>query len=54
MIQQNIPSFILTQKQEQLLMRVTEIKYLNQSILQLYQTCKNILEKVWVGLLIQP
>ena len=34
-------SFIHTQKQKQLLMKVTLIMYLNQSILQLYQIYKN-------------
>ena len=34
-------SFIHTQKQKQLLMKVTLIMYLNQSILQLYQIFKN-------------
>ena len=35
------------------IMRVTLVRYSNQSILQLYQTSKNVLEKVRVGLLIQ-
>ena len=34
-------SFIHTQKQKQLLMKVILIMHLNQSILQLYQICKN-------------
>ena len=53
MMQQNIPYFILTQKQEQLLMRVILMMYLNKSILRLYQTYKNDLQKVQDGLLIQ-
>ena len=53
MIQQNTPPFILTQKQKQLLMRVTLLMYLNQSIPRLYQTYQTFLEKVQVGLLIQ-
>ena len=52
-MQQNIPYFILTQKQEQLLMRVILMMYLNKSILRLYQTYKNDLQKVQDGLLIQ-
>ena len=52
-MQQNIPYFILTQNQEQLLMRVTLMMYLNKSILRLYQTYKNDLQKVQDGLLIQ-
>ena len=35
------------------IMRVTLVRYSNQSIQQLYQTSKNVLEKVRVGLLIQ-
>ena len=50
MMQQTMSPFILTQKQEQLFTRVTEIMYLNQSMLQLYQTYKNILKKVWVNI----
>ena len=41
---------ILTRKQKQLLIRVIKIMYLNQSILQLYQTYKNILQKARVQL----
>ena len=52
-MQQNIPYFILTQKQEQLLMRVILMMYLNKSILRLYQTYKNDLQKLQDGLLIQ-
>ena len=46
MMQQNTRPFILTQKQKQLLMKATLMTYLNQSILRLYQTYKNILEMV--------
>ena len=41
---------ILTRKQTQLLIRVIKMMYLNQSILQLYQTYKNILQKARVQL----
>ena len=41
---------ILTRKQKQLLIRVIKMMYLNQSILQLYQTYKNILQKARVQL----
>ena len=34
-------------------MKAILIMYLNQSMLQLYQTYKNLLQKVWAGLLIQ-
>ena len=38
---------LISQRQKQLLMRgITLITYLNQSILRLYQTYKNILEKL--------
>ena len=53
MMQQNIPRFILNERQKRLLMRVTLMMYLNQSILRLYQTYKNISEKVRAELLIQ-
>ena len=43
---QNIPLFILTQKQKQLLIKATLMMYLNQFILQLYQTYKNTLETI--------
>ena len=43
---------MLTQNQKQLLMKRTLIMYLNQSIVRLYQTYKNLLEKVWAVLLI--
>ena len=36
--------FVLTQKQKQLLMKLTLMMYLNQSM-QLYQTCKNLQQK---------
>ena len=35
-------------------MRVTLMMHLNQSILQLYETYKNLLEKIQAGLLNQP
>ena len=41
---------VLTRKQKQLLIRVIKMMYLNQSILQLYQTYKNILQKARVQL----
>ena len=41
MIKQNMTPFIRTQKQKQLLMKVMLVMYLNQYILQLYQTYKN-------------
>ena len=44
-MQQNTSHFILTQKQKQLLMRVTLMMYLNQSILRLSQTYRKYLEK---------
>ena len=52
MIKQNIA---LTQikKQKQLLMKMILMMYLNQSILQLYQTNKKFQEKVQAGSLIQ-
>ena len=48
---QNMTLFIHTQKQKQLLMKVTLMMYLNQSILRLYQTSKHFQEKVQAGLL---
>ena len=42
--------FVQTQKQKQLLMKVTLTIHLNQFMLQLYQTYKNRQEKVQVGL----
>ena len=42
MIQQNIEPFIRTQKQQQLLMKVILRMYLNQFIVALYQTYKNL------------
>ena len=51
MIKHNIAPFIRTQKQKKLLMKVTLIMYVNQSILQLYQRLKKSLGK---SLLIQP
>ena len=53
MIKPNIAPFIKPQKQKKLLMKVTLMVHLNQYIVQLYQTYKNHLEKVRVGLLIQ-
>ena len=51
MIKRNIALFI--QRLKQLFMTVTLMMYLNQSIVLLCQTYKNLLEKVRVGLLIQ-
>ena len=45
--------FSQTHKQKQLSMKVTLIMCFNQSILQLYQTYKNLKEKAQIGLLIQ-
>ena len=53
MMQQNLALFILTGIQKQLLMGVLFTIYLNQSIVPLYQTSKNFLEKVSAGFLIQ-
>ena len=44
--------FIQTQKQKPLFTKVILMIYLNQSILQLYQTHKNLYKKVQLGLLI--
>ena len=52
MIKQNMTHFIHTRKQKQLLMKMTLMMYLNQSIQQLYQAYKNFKEKVQAGLLI--
>ena len=49
----NAKPFIQTQKQKQLLMRVILMMYLYQFIVRLYQTYKNLKEKVLAGLLIQ-
>ena len=49
MIKQNITLFIQIQKQKQLLMKITLMMYMNQSILQLYQTYKNMCGKVQAG-----
>ena len=46
MTQQSIAPFILAQQKKQLSMKATLMIYLNQSIVQLYQTYKNPLEKV--------
>ena len=40
MIKESMTLFIHSQKQKQLLMKVTLMMYLNQSTLQLYQTYK--------------
>ena len=45
----NIEPLIQSQKQNQLLMKVTLIMYLIQSIGRLYQTYKNLLEKSQAG-----
>ena len=45
-MQPNIPPFILTQKEKRLLMRVKLMISLDKSLLQLYQSYKNILENV--------
>ena len=47
-VKQNMMHFIHTLKQKQLSMKVTLIMYLNQSKLQLYQTCKKSFGK-WSG-----
>ena len=47
MMLQNIVPFILPQKQKQLLMKAILMMHLDQSILRLYQTYKNVLEKIW-------
>ena len=49
----NIEPLIQSQKQNQLLMKVTLIMYLIQSIGRLYQTYKNLLGKSQAGLFIQ-
>ena len=41
-MRQNIAPFMQTQKQEQLLMKAILIMYLNQSVVQLYQTYKKL------------
>ena len=51
--ERNIAPFICPQRFKQLLMRVTLMIYSNQSIVRLYQTNKNHLERVQVVLLIQ-
>ena len=53
MTKQNITFFIHIWKQKQLLMKVTLMVYLNQCVIQLYQTSKGFLEKVQKGLLIK-
>ena len=44
MIKQYITPFTLTQRQKQLLMKVILMMYLNQLILQFYQTHKDLSE----------
>ena len=46
-------TFYSISKQKQLLMKVILMMYLNQSIVRIYQTYKNHLEKVSAGLLIR-
>ena len=53
MMKQIIGLFIRTPKQEQLLMKEILMMYLNQFILRMYQTYKNLQKRFWVGLLIQ-
>ena len=53
MMKQNLPLFILTKRHKQLFVKVILMTYLNQFILRLYRTYKNILEKVLIGLLIK-
>ena len=45
--------FIQTQPQRQLSIKMPLMMYLNESILQLHQTNKNIWEEVYVRLLVQ-
>ena len=52
-MKQNIRPFILTQKQKRSIMKAALMRYLNQFTIRLYQTYKNILEKVRAGLLIK-
>ena len=52
-MKQNIRPFILTQKQKQSIMKAALMMHLNQFTIRLYQTYKNILEKVRAGLLIK-
>ena len=53
-VKQDMTHFIHTKPQNHLLMKVTlMIMYLNQSVLELCQTNKNLQEKVQAGLLIQ-
>ena len=53
MMQNNIAPLIQTQKLNQLLIKMTLMMYLNQSLLRLYQIYKNLLQNVQAGLLIQ-
>ena len=50
---QNMTHFIQTQPQRQLSIKMPLMMYLNESILQLHQTNKNIWEEVYVRLLVQ-
>ena len=52
-MQQNIATFIQTQKPKHLVMKAIFTIHLNQSMVRLYQTYKHLLEKIWAGLLIQ-
>ena len=52
-MKQNIRPFILTQKQKRSIMKAVLMMHLNQFTIRLYQTYKNILEKVRAGLLIK-
>ena len=45
--------FIQNQKPKQLLIKVNMMMYLNQSLVLLHQTYKDLYEKVQAGLLIQ-
>ena len=53
MIKQNITPFIHTQNERQLLLKVTLMMCLNQSVLQLHQRYKDFQEYVQDGLMIQ-
>ena len=49
MIKQNMTHFFHTQKQKQLLIKVTLMMYSNQNILQLYQAYKILCGKAQAG-----
>ena len=53
MMEQDIAHVMLIQKQKQLLMKAKLMIYLNQSIVQLIQICKNVLENIRAGSLIR-